>query len=233
MALTCVSAYFQVGNKHGDKYKEWFHNTLSINCPYVIFTNRENIEMLRYYRGGYPTHFVECEIHDFYTYKYKDLMITNDVDCPSVELNLIWNEKIFMIKKAYELNPFGSEWFKWIDAGLCIYRNETPPQHSFPNMDKLNNLPKDKFIYSSSIHNECHDNLVRRDNYYHHISGTYMLHSSFIDNYTNLYKEYMDYLVDRHNIWTDQVIHTHIYKDYKHLFYKLCDGYGEMTRRMF
>lgn len=77
-------------------------------------------------------------------------MITHPIHCPSVELNLIWNEKIFMIQKACKINPFNSEWFKWIDAGICTYRDNSPPNIPFPNVNKLNKLPIDKFIYSSS-----------------------------------------------------------------------------------
>ena len=44
-----------------------------------------------------------------------------------------------------------------------------------------------------------------------------------------LYEQYLNTLVNTNNIWTDQVILTHIYKDYKHLFYKIGDGYGEIV----
>ena len=148
--LTCVSAYFHVKNKHADKYLDWFENTLSINCPYVFFTNSKSIDIIKKYRKGLPTYYIECDIEDFFTYKYRNKMITHQTHCPSIELNLIWNEKIFMIQKAYEINPFNSEWFQWIDAGICNYRDKKPPNISFPNINKLNLLPKNKFIYSSS-----------------------------------------------------------------------------------
>lgn len=45
--------------------------------------------------------------------------------------------------------------------------------------------------------------------------------------FANLYKEYMEKLINKNNIWTDQVILSRIYIDNKELFYKLCNGYGE------
>lgn len=76
--LTCVSSYFPVKNKYGNqKYTEWFKNTLSINCPYVFFTNKDNIELIKSFRKNLPAYYIECEIEDFYTYKYKDKMIFN------------------------------------------------------------------------------------------------------------------------------------------------------------
>ena len=35
MTLTCVSGYWEIKNKHGDKFNDWFHNTVQIKCPYV------------------------------------------------------------------------------------------------------------------------------------------------------------------------------------------------------
>jgi hypothetical protein len=229
--MTCVSGYWNVTNKYGDNYNKWFNNSLKINCPYVFFSDKETIEIIKKYRQNLPTFYVECNIQNFNTYKYKDRMIVNPSNCPSVELNLIWNEKIFLIKKALELNPFFSEFFCWIDAGICIYRNKAPPTESFPNLDKLNKLPKDKFIYSSS--NPYIESNVRPDNYYHNISGTYILHKNIINDFANMYENYLDKLVDKNNIWTDQVILTHMFKDNKSLFYELCCGYGTIFTYMY
>ena len=62
----------------------------------------------------------------------------------------------------------------------------------------------------------------------HNISGTsYILHKNIINDFADLYKLYLEKLVDNKFVWTDQIILTYIYKDNKHLFYKLCEGYGE------
>lgn len=225
MTLTCVSGYWKVKNKHGDKFNNWFHNTVQIKCPYVFFGDKETIEMIKKYRGDLPTHYIECKIDDFYTYRYRDKMITHPRHCPSVELNLIWNEKVFLIQKAAKLNPFSSSHFMWVDAGICTYRDNPPPKTQFPNLDKLNKLPKDKFIFTSST-GYYNDSMIHKNNYYHYISGTYLLHHSIIDNFVEIYKKYLDKLINKDNIWTDQVILTHIYKDNKDLFYRLSNGYG-------
>lgn len=228
---TCVSAYWSIKNKHNDKYNEWFNNTLAVNCPYVFFSNKEGIEFIRQFRKGLPTHFIELEITDFYTYKYKDILKTDPEHCPSAELNLIWHEKIFLVKRASELNPFNSEWFHWIDAGHCIYRNEAPPLSVFPNIEKIDKLPRDKFIYSSSY--DYDETQVSITNYYHHVSGTYLIHNSFINKFIDIYKEYLEKISAANIVVTDQVLLTHIYKDNKELFYKLCHGYGEITKFLY
>jgi len=203
MNLTCVSGYWNVKNKHDNKFNNWFENTLRINCPYVFFADKETIEIIKKYRRELPTHYVEYKLQDFYTDKFKDKMITHPIHCPSIELNLIWNEKIFLIEKAKNINPFNSEFFMWIDAGICTFRNKKPSITKFPNIYKLNNLPKDKFIYSSSA--PFKENKFKKGHYHlnHHISGTFILHINIIDNFTNLYKEYLEKLVNKNDIWTD------------------------------
>jgi len=229
--ITCVSAYFPIVNKHGNKYLEWFKSTLAVNCPYVFFTSKDNVDMIKSFRGSRPTYFVECEIADFYTYKYKDRMATHPRHCPSVDLNLIWNEKLIMIQKAVALNPFNSDWFKWIDAGICVFRNRAPSSAAFNKQDVLQGLPVDKFIYSTS--EPYNAAAVGPTHYYHHVSGTYILHRNFVDTFVDTFKEYLERLVDKNNIWTDQVVLTHIYKDKPALFHRMCDGYGVISEMLF
>ena len=233
--LTCVSGYWKIENKHGDKFNDWFKNSLRINCPYIFFGDKESIEIVKKYRNDLPTYYIELNIEDFITYKYKDNMIIDKSHCPSIELNLIWNEKIFIIQRALKINHFSSDYFMWIDAGICVYRNICPPSIPFPNIDKLNKLPQDKIIYSSSHNHEYNNNNFKKGNYhlYHHISGTsYILHKNIIDRFVELYKEYLN-LIDKNDIWTDQVILTHIYRDNKSLFYKYSDGYGSLCPKLF
>ena len=225
--LTCVSGYWKCKNKHSNKYEdEWFQNTLKLQCPYVFFGDKKGIEIIKLFRGNFITHYIEMEISDFYSSRYKDLMITDDWHCPSVELNLIWNEKIFLIERATLLNPFKSEFFAWADAGLCTYREYKPAPIMFPNKNRLNILPCDKFIYSAS--EEYEEHRVDEPNW-HHISGSaYIIHKNFVAPFTFIYKTYMDRLINKERIWTDQVIWTHIYRDHKNLFHKIGWDYGQL-----
>ena len=40
---------------------------------------------------------------------------------------------MFMMQKGNEINPFNSDWFIWVDAGICNYRTNPPPIKKFPN----------------------------------------------------------------------------------------------------
>ena len=231
-SLTCVSGYWNVKNKHGSSFEDWFHQSLKINCPYIFFGDRDSLKMIKKYRGEFPTQYIELKIEDFYTYRYKDRFIIDPIHCPSVELNLIWNEKIFLLKEALNINKFASDFYCWIDAGICVYRNKKPPQKPFPNIKKLNKLPKNKFIYSSS--NRFNKKKVNVENYYHHISGTsYIIHRDSVLRFSEIYAQYIDRLTLYKNIWTDQIILSHIHKDREDLFYKLCNGYGNLIPRLY
>jgi len=232
MNITCVTGYWYVKNKHDEEsFIKWFETSLKVNNPYVVFSNKEGIEIIKKYRKDIPTYYIELNIEDFYMQKYKDKMTTDNFHCPSIELNMIWNEKILLLQKAYKLNPFNSDFFCWIDAGICIYRNRKPPSKPF-NVDKINKLPTDKIIYSSS---QCYnEELVSTSKPYHHISGTsYIIHKNIIDKSVDLYIEYCNNCIAKNNIWTDQVIWTHIYKDNINHFYKLSDGYGSIIKELF
>jgi hypothetical protein len=230
--LTIVSGYWPVENKYGDKYKEYFQRTLQLDCPYVFFGTKESIELVKPFRGSLPTTYIECGLDEFYTRRYKEAMFTDSVHCPSKELNMIWNEKLFFIQKAAALNPYGSEFYAWVDAGLTKYRDEPLPTGPFPNREQIAKMPHNKFIYTSSSY-PYNARMVRPTSYYHHISGVFCLHRSFIDTFVELFKEYLaKYIPRRQNIYTDQVIYTYIYQDFPGLFHKVEDGYSMLIEAL-
>jgi len=232
--LTIVSGFWFIKNKHDNKYLNWFKNTLMIQCPYVFFGSKDTIDLVKKYRDllSVPTVYIECEINDFYTYQYREKMITDPFHCPSIELNLIWNEKIFLIEKASKMNPFQSEYFSWTDAGICNYRDHQPPNKIFPDINKLIQLPKDKFIFTSSMPS-FNIKLLEYPNY-HFVSGTaYLLHKNMIPVMVELYKKKLEQIISTDKVYTDQIILTHILYDNKELFCLIGNGYGKIIPLLF
>lgn len=228
MSLTCVSGYWKVKNKHNDNFKLWFERSLKINCPYIIFSDKEGIELMKPYREGIETIFIELNIKDFYTYKYKDDMTTTNryVHCPSAELNMIWNEKIFLLERAYELNPFNTDYFKWIDAGICCYRNTYPPTTTFPNTDKLLKLPTDKFIFSTA-------GCVKVT------AGSFIIHSNIIKQIVDLFKYYLNEIIqecinlNKKGEFTEQHVLIRMYEKNKNVFYPYGHGWGGVLTHLY
>ena len=223
--LTVVSGYWVIKNKHDDEYLKWFKNTLAIQCPYVFFGNKESIKIAKRFRPApqFVTHYVVYNITEFETYKYKDRMITDPRHCPSQELNLVWNEKIFMIAKVKALNPFKSEFFAWIDAGISEYRDRPPPPSPFPNRGRLASLPKDRLLYNATQNGPFNPALLDMPNY-HYVAGTaFLLHVSLVDRMVELYRATIDRVLSTNKLYSDQMIFSHILKDHPQLF--CCAGY--------
>jgi hypothetical protein len=223
--LTIVSGFWQVENKHGDKIPGWLKNSVKINCPYVIFGTAESLSLIKEHRRNLPTHYVELEIPDFYLFRYKDCIEPHPVHSPSKELNMIWNEKMFLMQRAKQLNIFGSEYYAWVDIGVCIYREWEPPPDAFPNVHKLFALPRDKFLFTSSEVPVFEPDRI--GSYYHFVSGTFVMHKDFIDRFVEIFKVYLAKYMPRKS-WThtDQVLYTLVYNDRPNLFYQIGHGYG-------
>jgi hypothetical protein len=140
--LNIVSGFWPVDNKyshHRDKdmhggarvptdspYSTWFPTTLAINMPYIFFTNEANFRMFSALRNPIPTRLVSHSISDFMvrgTYKHT---WTHPEHVPYPELGMIWNEKINLLYVASMMRPH-VEYFAWVDAGISLFRNTTPP----------------------------------------------------------------------------------------------------------
>lgn len=234
--LTIVSGYWNVKNKYNNSYFNWMNSTLRINMPYVFFGSKDIIDIVKKIRHDLPTHYIELNITELDAYKYKDYIITDPVHCPSVELSIIWLSKLFLIKKASDLNPFQSEFFFWVDAGICVYRNHHPPLKSF-DMIKINQLPKHKWIFSSSDNATFFPHHVVDNNHYHYISGTcFILSIHIIPSIVFLFSLLLEEKIPHRYFCfsSDQVLYTHLYRRYGDtMFYKLGDGYGAVINELY
>ena len=89
-SVTAVSGYWDIKSKYKSScYTDWMRNSLKINCPYVFFGNKKTIEFVKKIRAELPTYYIEMEIEDFYTYKYKNMVLPHPIHSPSTELTLI------------------------------------------------------------------------------------------------------------------------------------------------
>ena len=240
--ITFVSGYWNVSNKynnkHNNKYDEWFKNTLAINAPYIFFSTNETKKWIieKQFRKSYPTEYIEKEITDFKTYQLNMNNETNSTHVPSKELGLVWLEKINLVLESSKLNPYNTEWFSWIDAGICVYRDTSPPLEECPNYKKMGLLAKNKFNYCSSDKEEIDISIKQWDNT-HNIAGTvFVLHISFIPIIHDLFYEYLNKCIThtrKFTCYSDQIILSHIYYDNPKLFNKVGTGYGNLIKELY
>lgn len=230
--ITLVSGFWNLNKSKfcNDKYVAWFINSLCIKSPLVFFTDHQSIiDLVKEVRKDLPTHYVLLDLNEFETNKYKDLFIIDRRQCPSKELNMIWNEKIFLIQKSSNINPFNSNYYCWYDAGLCRFRDVKIPENKL----KSSFLKNDKISFSNPNHVTKFEKNKLKNYGYHYITGTsYIIPRDIIPRITKIYKDYLDKYVDNKNLWTDQVIWTHIYFDYPELFENISQGYGYVILKL-
>ena len=135
-------------------------------------------------------------------------------------LNMIWNEKIHLLKFAKDIDVNPTEFYIWIDAGICVYRKNKPPQKRF-NLKDIDLLPKNKLCYSHVI-----------EDYHQFSGGVLLIHSSFIDEFHYYYYEMLQYCVENisEHKWrcgSEQFIFTKLMEVKPEIFHKISEGYGQ------
>lgn len=152
MQTTIVTAYFQLptAKKPHAQYLEWMQNMLKIQTPMIIFSDVESKSVIQQFRGILPTHYITMGFEDFYTYRYdlefcEHQLLDHEIGIGhGAQLYMIWNEKSHFLKLAAEKNPFGAEYFLWVDIGC--FREPNLHYLQWPNPEKVVFLEPDKML---------------------------------------------------------------------------------------
>lgn len=145
--ITIVITYFPLSKAKHDKsrYIFWLRNFLLFcQSPMVIFTSAELRTTLYRLRknGSLPSFFIVDYQSPLQMPPIKPLVSTfeqqHQIDPErayhSVELYAVWCAKTFMLNRSVELNPFGSKYFLYVDAGAFRspnYQFQKWPDYSF------------------------------------------------------------------------------------------------------
>ena len=148
---TVVTCYYQFNSKHSpEQYDQWLSTFLkNIECNLVIFTSPDLVKYLYDKRAKFPekTQIYPIELADleiaqkyskFWNQQYK---MDRQKHCGRTkECYILWNSKLWFLKKAIEENPFGSVDFVWTDIG-CLRTNQTTSLKylsvRYPRSDKI------------------------------------------------------------------------------------------------
>lgn len=124
--VTVVSAYYEIPSKHSPaEYLQWTEHLVRIDCHLVLFCEGAmNCGRFRRLRPDDPTCLViewplaQTDMASLES-MWRD-QITKDPEFHlhrSHWLYIVWAQKAWFVKKAEELDPFGSDLFLWMDAG--------------------------------------------------------------------------------------------------------------------
>jgi hypothetical protein len=234
-----------------ETYLRWINNLLSIvnNFNLVIYTDKESLKyMLRLIdTTNKKIKVIVKSLTNFYTYKYKKYWIKNHEKSNMTlhkvidwELNMLWNEKVFLVNETVKKGYFKTLYYGWCDIGY--FRNRYNDLHTdylglWPNPRKLLELNKKNLIWYGCVENdlleltsEIIDHYKNRLNSppterYNDISfagGFFILLPNMIEYYAKLYESKLEYYFsNNYFIKDDQTIIQDIILTNQDLFH-LC-----------
>lgn len=230
MSCTVVTAYYKFPSKHSaESYESWMQNMLSLDCPMVIFTDDENADKIRAYRGDkmLKTLIWVMPLSDCF-YAQEPFLKTweqhwkmdYERSIHNPNLYIIWNEKTMFVQKVIERNPFGSEFFCWCDIGC--FRNREDMRlftESWPATVFLEKADKNKMYFLNIEPFQDRDleilpnSLTRPFDGKNRIGGTIFLgHKNIFEEYNKLFYKYLVlYMREGYFAGKDQNIIASIY----------------------
>jgi len=227
--VTVVCAHYMMKKaKHSaTHYRGWWKKTLRLNASYIVYTNDVSVarEML-HVRGELPTIVIYVPFEDFYASPTAQPNMTQRIHVPSVQLGLVWAEKLHFMQRAYNDNYYKSDWFAWVDSGNALYRAIPMPPEEWPHPQALVNLPN-KFLFTFCWFPWTYE-----------IAGTaFIYHRHIVPTVTSLAKD--AYELCRHtdkepwHCLNDQWLMTLMKTARPDLFIQVGYGYGDLVRKLF
>ena len=138
--VTIVTSLYDINRRNldgrsWDTYLEWFGKTLELKSPMVIFVDSTTEEFVKKIREGLPTKLIVEPIEKAPYYHLKDQMDsiinspeyhfrvkdTNRIECKSSLYDIVQFSKFGWVERAAEMNPFETDLFLWLDAGISRF----------------------------------------------------------------------------------------------------------------
>lgn len=129
-STTIVTGFWPPNNmtlrkRTDDVYWGWIPHLMGVETPVVVHVDSEDIAArIRTLRGKLPLLTVMTPIPSFFTYKYRSTligrrMIDKEVtNRYSVEYSMIMHEKAQLLRRVVQDDPFGTDFFFWLDVGI-------------------------------------------------------------------------------------------------------------------
>jgi hypothetical protein len=167
--ITVVTSLINIGREQVDgrkfsDYTEWFSRTLLVPAPMIVYCEPELMDMVKRVRqsGPWPTKIVPQNLYTMPLAWSVPLVETiqgnsawkatrphpNDLTnrCPGYPA--VTHSKMAWMLNAIEENPFKTDMFFWIDAGLSRFWKGFDPRQAEPNIRTVRDLRKYRKIYA-------------------------------------------------------------------------------------
>ena len=145
-------------------YLDWLSKILRVDAPFCIYVEEENVDLVRKCREGYEhTEIVVISIEDYVLHPQLDDIkriqgdpnyISRAVEtfCPEVSIPLydvVVNNKVEFLHQTSQKNPFGTEYFIWLDAGYGHGSIDIPNKYAWDPKLYLELAEKDTVVINT------------------------------------------------------------------------------------
>lgn len=184
MTATIITALYDIDReKRGDgrtfdEYLSWFKETLKVKTPMVIFVDESLKEFVEKNRKNLPTKIITESLEEVPYYYLNDRIqeVLNDseyknkigapnrVECKLSLYNVIIYSKFPWVKRVIKDNPFNSEYFMWMDAGLSRFfgPHDVNIIEPYPSKDAINALVDSKENVLIQVQTSFYPDLVNK-----------------------------------------------------------------------
>lgn len=154
--ITFVSSFYQLKSKFSiETYKQWASKFINetMNFNLVLYSDKNSYPYIEHLvKNNSKVKVILKELEEFNLYILKDKWIENHsknylLNHTSWELNMLWNEKVFMVYETMKENPFNTQWFGWCDIGYFRDGNVGTKEFPWPNLDKIKSLHQSRIYY--------------------------------------------------------------------------------------
>jgi hypothetical protein len=166
MSITLVTALYNIDRKGKgdgrtfDEYLSWFSETLKVKSPMVIFVEEALEDFVKEHRKNLPTKIITQSLEEVPYYhlndsirqilgdkQYKEKIgVPSRIECKMSLYNVIIFSKFPWVKRVIEENPFQTEYFMWMDAGLSRFfgPHQVDINQLYPSEDAIESLLDNK-----------------------------------------------------------------------------------------
>ena len=136
---TLVSAFFDISRlgRPKEEYFEWLKQTQKLNAPFILFIQKKyekNVSEMFQNRKK-PFLIIPTELNDLYFYKdiekvknitespnYRSRVSSSGrIECSNPLYSIVIFSKFYLMNRTAQMNPFNSEKFIWMDAGISRF----------------------------------------------------------------------------------------------------------------
>jgi len=242
--VTIVTAFFDINRSQNgdgrtiDQYAEWIKQTLLLNCNLYVVTEEKFKDLFIQFR---PPQYKMCvQVIDltqlrFYKYvnrmkeimesaEYKNRIQDPDrIECRLPEYNVIQYSKFHCLELAIHNNPFRTDYFAWMDAGLSRFFLDVDINVPYPGprfVEHIKLYPNYLYIQKRVDLERFpmdEDFIWRSDNL---LSGGMFCGGIKIIRALSRMVEhvFVKEMLDKNNVNNEQVTLAIIWKNYPHLF---------------